>query len=75
MSHYFHLTKTESFFLSIIIALNYKGDSVDLNDLVDYTECNPMKILEFSSDFESLYKKGYIEKKKSLYLLLVTNED
>jgi hypothetical protein len=42
----------------MVFALNYKGDTVDLNDLIEYFDCNPMKILEYSDDFEYLHKVG-----------------
>jgi len=46
-------------------ALNYKEDTADLNDLIEYFDCNPMKILEYSDYFEYLHKVGIFEKKKS----------
>lgn len=65
LSEYFDVSKTQSFFIAMVFALNYKGDTVDLNDLVKYFDCNPMKILEYSDDFEILYKKGIFSKQKS----------
>lgn len=65
LSEYFQTTKSQSFFISLVFALNYKGDTVDLNDLIEYFNCNPMKILEYNDDFEYLYTKGIFEKQKS----------
>lgn len=65
LSEYFRTTKNQSFFISLIFALNYKGDTVDLNDLIVYFNCNPMKILEYSDDFNFLHSTGIIEKQKS----------
>lgn len=65
LSQYFKTSETQAFFIAMVFALNYKGDTVDLNELIDYFDCNPMKILEYSDDFEYLYKDGIFEKKKS----------
>jgi len=49
----------------MVFALNYKGDTVDLNDLIVYFDCNPMKILEFNDEFEYLHSSGIFTKHKS----------
>lgn len=65
LSEYFRTTKSQSFFISLVFALNYKGDTVDLNDLIKYFDCNPMKILEYSDDFKFLHSSGVFVKQKS----------
>lgn len=65
LSEYFKTTKTQTFFISMVFALNYHGDTVDLNDLIKYFDCNPMKILEYSDDFNFLHSSGIFEKQKS----------
>ena len=65
LSEYFKTTKSQTFFIALVFALNYKGDTVDLNDLIEYFDCNPMKILEYNDDFEYLSSKGVFEKQKS----------
>ena len=65
LSDYFRTTKSQSFFISLVFALNYKGDTVDLNDLIEYFDCNPMKILEYSDDFSFLHSSGIFGKHKS----------
>lgn len=65
LSEYFRTTKSQSFFISLVFALNYKGDTVDLNDLIEYFDCNPMKILEYSDDFNFLHSSGIFGKQKS----------
>jgi len=57
ISEYFNINKIHSFFVAHIFVLNYKGDSVDITDLVEYFDCNPMKILEYSEMFEKLIEK------------------
>jgi len=69
LSEYFRTTKSQSFFISLVFALNYKGDTVDINDLIEYFDCNPMKILEYSDDFNFLYSSGIFEKQKSNHRL------
>lgn len=57
LANYFHITKSQALFVSIIFSLNYKGRKVDLDDLIEFFDCNPMKILEYSDDFVELYGK------------------
>ena len=65
LSGYFITSKSQAFFIAMVFALNYKGDTVDLNDLIKYFACNPMKILEFNEDFEYLYSAGIFTKHQS----------
>lgn len=65
LSDYFKTTKSQSFFISIVFALNYKGDTVDLADMIEYFDCNPMKILEYSDDLKFLHSSGIFIKQKS----------
>lgn len=65
LSDYFGISNTQSLLVAMIFSLNYKGDTVDFNDLTEYFDCNPMKLLEYSSDFENLYSKGIFKKEKS----------
>jgi len=71
LSNYFGTSKSQSLFIATVFALNYKGDSVDLNDLIEYFDCNPMKILEFNKDFADLHTKGILNKKKSMHRVQV----
>lgn len=65
LADYFEISRSQAFIAAMVFALNYKGDTVDLNDLIGYFDCNPMKILEFSDDFETLYTKGILKKQRS----------
>jgi AAA+ superfamily predicted ATPase len=69
LSDYFKVSKNHSFIIAIVFALNYKGNTVDLKDLIEYFDCNPMKLLEYSDDFESLYSNGILKKRKSSHRL------
>jgi hypothetical protein len=71
LSDYFNTSKSQSLFIATIFALNYKGDSVDLNDLIKHFDCNPMKILEFNKDFTDLHSRGILNKKKSTHRVKV----
>ena len=72
LSEYFQVTKNQSFFIAMVFTLNYKGISVDINDLVVYFDCNPTKILEFSDDFDELQSRGILIKKKSNHKVFIT---
>ncbi len=65
LATYFKTTKSQAFFIALVFALNYRGDTVDLNDLIVYLDCNPMTILKYSDDLQSLYAKGVFFKQKS----------
>lgn len=65
LSTYFKTTKPQAFFISIVFALNYKGDTVDLNDLIDYFDCNPMKLLEYNDEFNYLNEMNIFARQKS----------
>ena len=60
LSNYLGVSNQQSFFTAIIFALNYKGDTVDVSDMIDYFECNPLKLLEFSDDINVLQQKKII---------------
>lgn len=67
LSEYFGTTKSQAFFISIVFSLNYKGNTVDLSKLIEYFDCNPMKILVYSDDFNDLHNKGIFGKEKSIH--------
>lgn len=67
LSEYFGTSNSQSFLVAMVFSLNYKGDSVDFNDLCEYFDCNPMKLLRFSDDFESLHAKGIFVKTISMH--------
>lgn len=72
LATYFNTTKSQAFFIALVFALNYKGDSVDLNNLIDYLNCNPMTILKHSDDLEHLYAKGVFYKQKSRHRINIS---
>lgn len=69
LSDYFHVSHVQSLLVAMVFSLNYKGNTVDFNDLTEYFDSNPMKLLQFSDDFEVLYSKGIFNKEKSSYRL------
>ena len=75
LSGYFKVTKMQSFFVAVVFAMNYKTNAVDLNDLVEYFNCNPMKLLQYSDDFDALYSKGILHRETSLGKLKLKNAD
>jgi hypothetical protein len=64
VSDYFGTNKVQSFFTSVIFAMNYGGSFVDMNDFVHYLDCNPMKMLEHKSELDELCNRGILEKAK-----------
>jgi SpoVK/Ycf46/Vps4 family AAA+-type ATPase len=71
LSTYFHVSQKQAFIIAMVFALNYKGQTVDLRDLINHIDCNPMKLLEYSDDFECLFNKGFFTKEKSRHGLKI----
>lgn len=65
LANYFGTSKTQSFFIAMVFTMNYKGNSVDFNDLIDYFDCNPTNLLKFTDDFKFLEDKCIFIKSKS----------
>ena len=72
LANYFNTTKIQAFFVAIIFTLNCKGHIVDFSNLIEYFDCNPMRILNYSDDLEILQSKGIINKIKSRRSLQLT---
>lgn len=69
LSNYFGISDIQSLLVAMVFSLNYKGNTVDFNDLTEYFDSNPMKLLEYSDDFANLYSKGIFIKEKSNHRL------
>ena len=65
LATYFRLSKPQALFVAVVYNLNYKGSFVSFSDLLDYFKCIPSKLLEFSSDFETICSKNIFVKQKS----------
>jgi AAA+ superfamily predicted ATPase len=65
LSEYFKTTKTQAFFIANVFALNYKGNTLDFNDLNEFYKCNPMRLLEYIDDFKFLNELKIFELRKS----------
>lgn len=69
LSGYFKVSETQAFFLAVVFTMNYKGDTVDIKDMVAFFDCNPVKLLAFIKDIETLYSKSLFLKIKSEHRL------
>lgn len=65
LADYFKITKSQAFMLANVFVLNYKGDTVDMNDLVKHFKCNPLRLLEFNDEIKVLYSKRILLKSAS----------
>ena len=63
------VSRTQALFVSIVFALNYDGDAVNIKSLADHFSCSPIKVLEFYEDLEFLFEKRILIRRKS-YLAL-----
>ena len=60
VSDYFNVPQKQALIVSLVFALNYDSYSVDIRNLSAYLECTPMKLLEYSEDFDELFNKGIL---------------
>ncbi len=60
-----HITKNQALIVSVVLIKNYFGRKVDIEDLNQHFNSNPMKILEFSNDFVELNEKRFLRKNKT----------
>lgn len=72
LSSYFQVSQQEAFFIAIVFTMNYKGDCVDLNDMIDYFSCNPMVLLEYSDELVQLNNKNIFCREKSRHRMQIT---
>lgn len=72
LSQYFKTTEMQSFFIAVVFTTNYKGETADLNNLSEYFDSNPLRMLEFHDDLEFLCNNGYFQKEKSKRSLKIT---
>jgi len=60
---YFQVSLEQALLIAVLFALNYKEYNVTLLDLVSHFNCNPMKMLEYSGHFETLFSRGILQTK------------
>jgi hypothetical protein len=65
VSAYFEVNKMQAFLLSLIFAIQYRDNEVTINDLIQHLSCNPLKMLEYSSELDDLEAKGILRKRTS----------
>lgn len=65
LSQYFKTSEMQSFFIAVVFTTNYKGDTADLNNLSEYFNCNPLRMLEFQGDLDIICKRGIFHNQKS----------
>ena len=64
LSEYFKTSKTQAFIFSLVFSLGYTQRSVDTNDIINHTQCNPIKLLELNDDIIELFNRGFFERLK-----------
>ncbi|NEN24306.1 AAA family ATPase [Cryomorpha ignava] len=65
LSEYFQTTNNQSLLIAMVFAFNSKGETLNLNDLNSYFHSNPMKLLEYSDDFDFLHQTGILHKEQA----------
>lgn len=62
ISDYFHTSSKQSLIVALVFALNYDQSCSNLQALIKYLGCNPMKFLEYGDEMEDLFTKEIIQK-------------
>ena len=77
LADFLHVSKTQALIIATIFVFNYIGDSVSTNDLIHYYNCNPVKLLLISDDFNFLINKKIISKKRNTHKIatIFTNDE
>lgn len=63
VSDYFNVPQKQALIVSLVFALNYDSYSVNIQNLSNYLACRPMKLLEYSEDFDGLFTKEILKEK------------
>lgn len=61
LAQYFKLNNVQAFFIANIIALNFKGKEVEIEDLNKHFRCSPFDIMQWSDEINSLVENGYVK--------------
>ncbi len=62
---YFEVAAEQALFLAVMFAIHYDRGRISFTDLIRHFSCNPIRLLEFSKDFEALKGKGLIYKQRN----------
>ncbi len=49
LSSYFQTTKNQALFVAIVFGMNYRGNTVDLNDIGRFLYRNPIRVPEYNA--------------------------
>lgn len=63
LSEYFHITKPQALFFSIVFSMHYDGRKVEWRDLSRHFDVTPMKLLQYSENFDVLIEKRLFRRK------------
>lgn len=64
LAEYFGTTKTQALLMSVIFTLNYQKGEIDQNELIRHFNCNPVKLLKVTTEFNELFEKQLLQKRK-----------
>lgn len=65
LSEYFQVPKEQAFILSIIFVCNIKEETISINDLIKYFDCNPLKMISLKVDLTILIENNILIQHKS----------
>jgi hypothetical protein len=65
LADYFNATKTQALLIAMIFSINFKRNTVDLDDLNNHFSCNPLKLLRFMNEFKAICDKGLVIRRSS----------
>ncbi|MFO8054207.1 MAG: hypothetical protein R6U19_03475 [Bacteroidales bacterium] len=64
IANYFDVSQTQAFFVGLIFGLGYERSNLDMDNIVNHLNCNPVKVLIYSDDIDELYLKGILQNRR-----------
>lgn len=62
LKEYFNCSEMQVIIVSYIFVENYMRSYVDINDMIDYFDCNPMELLKHNDEIDVLIERGIIKR-------------
>lgn len=67
LANYFRKSKLQSFLISIFFSFSLKNKSMDMDDIINFLDCNPVKMAKINSDFDELVSSSLFSQRKKNY--------
>lgn len=62
VAQYFNVNIKQALVMAFCTIENFKGDTVDLDDMITYFDCNPVVVISLKPDIDLLYQSGLLDR-------------